>query len=92
MRTDTEIRSLGFQVLFKYMDVIEAEKFISIINREKFDYTEWRQTLFEDMTIEDIIKDAKVQLNLSILPQGIYTISITLKDEMRQKKFIISPN
>lgn len=59
MRTDTEIRSLGFQVLFKYMDVIEAEKFISIINREKFDYTEWRQTLFEDMTIEDIIKDAK---------------------------------
>ncbi|MBP7280356.1 MAG: hypothetical protein KBA66_02180 [Leptospiraceae bacterium] len=59
MRTDTEIRSLGFQVLFKYMDIIEAEKFISIINREKFDYTEWRQTLFEDMTIEDIIKDAK---------------------------------
>ena len=41
------------------MDIIEAEKFISIINREKFDYTEWRQTLFEDMTIEDIIKDAK---------------------------------
>ncbi|MBK8399439.1 MAG: hypothetical protein IPL26_29885 [Leptospiraceae bacterium] len=59
MRTDTEIRSLGFQVLFKYMDIIEAEKFISIINREKFDYTEWRQNLFEDMTIEDIIKDAK---------------------------------
>ena len=59
MRTDTEIRSLGFQVLFKYMDIIEAEKFISIINREKFDYTEWRQTLFEYITIEDIIKDAK---------------------------------
>ncbi len=59
MRTDTEIRSLGFQVLFKYMDIIEAEKFISIINRDKFDYTEWRQNLFEDMTIEDIIKDAK---------------------------------
>jgi hypothetical protein len=59
MRTDTEIRSLGFQVLFKHMDIIEAEKFISIINRDKFDYTEWRQTLFEDMTIEDIVKEAK---------------------------------
>jgi len=59
MRTDAEIRSLGFQVLFKHMDIIEAEKFISIINRDKFDYTEWRQTLFEDMTIEEIIKEAK---------------------------------
>ena len=59
MRTDAEIRSLGFQVLFKYMDIVEAEKFISIINRDKFDYTEWRQTLFEDMTIDEIIQDAK---------------------------------
>ncbi|MBK9993240.1 MAG: T9SS type A sorting domain-containing protein [Saprospiraceae bacterium] len=40
----------------------------------------------------EIHPNTKVQLNLSILPQGIYTISITLKDEMRQKKFIISPN
>lgn len=63
MRTDTEIRSLGFQVLFKYMDIIEAEKFISIINREKFDYTEWRQTLFEDMTIEEISKKAMEHWN-----------------------------
>ena len=41
------------------MDIIEAEKFISIINREKFDYTKWRQNLFEDMTIEEIIKEGK---------------------------------
>ena len=59
MRTDAEIKSTGFNILFKYMDIIEAEKFISIINREKFDYTKWRQNLFEDMTIEEIIKEGK---------------------------------
>ncbi|MBK6604703.1 MAG: hypothetical protein KBF99_20720 [Leptospiraceae bacterium] len=59
MRTDAEIKSIGFNILFKYMDIIEAEKFISIINREKFDYTKWRQNLFEDMTIEEIIKEGK---------------------------------
>jgi hypothetical protein len=59
MRTDAEIKSTGFNILFKYMDIIEAEKFISIINRERFDYTKWRQNLFEDMTIEEIIKEGK---------------------------------
>jgi|JI9StandDraft_2_1071091.scaffolds.fasta_scaffold64955_2 hypothetical protein len=59
MRTDAEIKSIGFNILFKYMDIVEAEKFISIINREKFDYTKWRQNLFEDMTIEEIIKESK---------------------------------
>ncbi len=59
MRTDAEIKSIGFNILFKYMDIIEAEKFISIINRERFDYTKWRQNLFEDMTIEEIIKEGK---------------------------------
>ncbi len=36
------------------MGVVEAEKFISIINREKFDYTKWQQHLFDDMTLEEL--------------------------------------
>ncbi|MCP5498368.1 MAG: hypothetical protein H7A25_00560 [Leptospiraceae bacterium] len=59
MRTDAEIKQKGFQVLFKYMDVIEAERFISLINKEKFDYTEWRQDLFEDMSIQEIINEGR---------------------------------
>ena len=44
--------------LIQQMGVVEAEKFISIINREKFDYTKWRQHLFEDMTLEEINEEA----------------------------------
>ena len=40
------------------MGVVEAEKFISIINREKFDYTKWQQHLFGDMTLEKINEEA----------------------------------
>ena len=47
MKTDTEIRNEGFAILFKYMDLVEAERFVSLIQRERFDYTKWRQHLFE---------------------------------------------
>jgi hypothetical protein len=54
MRTDTEIRYEGFSILFRYMDIVEAERFLTLIQREKFDYTTWREDLLEDLTIEEI--------------------------------------
>ncbi len=54
MRTDTEISREGFTILFRHMDIIEAERFLTLVQREKFDYTQWRQDLLEELTIEDI--------------------------------------
>ncbi|RLC13570.1 MAG: hypothetical protein DRI57_15990 [Deltaproteobacteria bacterium] len=54
MRTDTEISYEGFSVLFRYMDMIEAERFLTLVQREKFDYTQWRADILEDLTIEEI--------------------------------------
>ena len=54
MRTDTEIRHDGFSILFSQMEVVEAERFIALLQREKFDYTQWRQQLFKGLTIEEI--------------------------------------
>ncbi len=59
MKSDTEVRSMGYKILFKYMDVIDAERFISLINRDRFDYTEWSQNLFEEIGLEEILEDAK---------------------------------
>lgn len=44
----------GINCLNRQIGVVEAEKFISIINREKFDYTKWQRCLFEDMSLEEI--------------------------------------
>lgn len=54
MITDTEIRIKGLKVLTKFLGDVEAERFISLIQREPFDYTKWRQGLDEDLSIEEI--------------------------------------
>lgn len=54
MRTDTEIKSDAFQALAEKLNPVEVERFVALINREKFDYTKWRRSLFENMSIEEI--------------------------------------
>jgi hypothetical protein len=49
----------GFECLTKNLGLVEAERFISLLYVEPFDYTEWRRTnLFPDMSVEEISKQA----------------------------------
>lgn len=54
MNNTIEIMNEGINCLIRELGVVKAEEFISIINREKFDYTKWRQNLFEDMSLEEL--------------------------------------
>ncbi len=45
MRTDILIKHDGFQAIFETLDLVEAERFIALIKRDNFDYTEWRKSL-----------------------------------------------
>ena len=56
--TDTELRVKGLQVLSKSLGDIEAERFISLILREPFDYTKWRQGQWDHLSLEQISKQA----------------------------------
>jgi hypothetical protein len=38
--------------------LVEAERFIALIQREKFDYTQWRQNLFAELSGEEISRQA----------------------------------
>ncbi len=58
MMTNTEIKVKGLQVLTKSLGLVEAERFVALIQQEPFDYTKWRDGLFEDMTIEEISQKA----------------------------------
>ena len=58
MKTDTEIRALGFRALAKAMGTLEAERFVTLLLREPFDYTEWRQALWEGQDVETISRAA----------------------------------
>ena len=39
------------------MDILEAEKFITLMKQDKFDYTQWRKSLWEDRPLEDICRN-----------------------------------
>jgi len=56
--TDTEIRRKGLQALIQALGEVEAEKFITLIIREQFDYTEWQRTLWEHKTIDQLNEEA----------------------------------
>jgi len=59
MLTDTEIKIKGYKILTEILGEIEAERFISLIQREKFDYTKWRQENYPDASsIEELSKVA----------------------------------
>jgi hypothetical protein len=58
MLTDTEIKRKGFKILVEKLGDVDAEKFISLINKEPFDYTQWQSTLWSDQTIDQLSEKA----------------------------------
>ena len=58
IKVDAEIKVLGFEILTQHLGLVEAERFITLIQREKFDYTQWRQNLFAELSGEEISRQA----------------------------------
>ena len=54
MKTEAEIRMKGMQALISALGLVEAERFLAAVSRDKFDYTEWRRIGLPDMTVEKI--------------------------------------
>jgi hypothetical protein len=50
MNTSTvDILNRGMECLTETMGVVDAEFFISLIIRERFDYTKWQRQYFDEM-------------------------------------------
>ena len=58
IKTETQIRYEGLDALVKQLGMIDAERFISVILRERFDYTEWQRHLWENDSLETIYQRA----------------------------------
>jgi hypothetical protein len=61
MRSDMLIRYEGMRALLEHLGPVEAEKFIVLIRREPFDYTEWQQTLWANKSVDELFEAAKLQ-------------------------------
>ena len=49
----TDIMDIGINCLLKNLGAIETERFISVLLREKSDYTKWRQRYFAEVTSDE---------------------------------------
>ena len=54
MITDQEIRLNGMRTLIQALGEVQAERFIALIQRDNFDYTQWQQDLFNEMSVEEL--------------------------------------
>ncbi len=48
-----EIMDKGMNCLLEHMGAVETEQFISVVMREKFDYTKWQQQKFDDVEADE---------------------------------------
>jgi hypothetical protein len=58
MKSETELRQDGLRALISALGPVEAERFITLILREPFDYTNWQKRLWTEMSVEEISKAA----------------------------------
>jgi hypothetical protein len=58
MLTDSEIKKKGFKILIQELGDVDAEKFISLIIKEPFDYSTWQKNLWSDQTVKQVSEKA----------------------------------
>ena len=57
--TDTLLKTKAMDVLVKNLDVVETERFITLVLKEPFDYTEWRMdNLPNDISVSELNQQA----------------------------------
>ena len=44
-------------------NLVDAERFIVLLRREPFDYTEWRKDLYKDVPLDEFLKSASEYRN-----------------------------
>ncbi|NKQ37181.1 MAG: hypothetical protein HF973_16390 [Chloroflexi bacterium] len=58
MITDTKIKVNGLQTMTKHPGDVETERLTAPVHRESFDDAKWRQGLWEELSFEEISREA----------------------------------
>ena len=61
--TDTEIKQKGLGALLDALGEVDAERFITSLNRDPFDYTQWQRGVFKNTTVSQISTEAMALRN-----------------------------
>jgi enterochelin esterase-like enzyme len=68
------IMSAGMKALRETLGILEAEIFITNIKTPGHDYTKWRENLWEDLTLRELLeKAAEAEKNHGV-PEGVVRV------------------
>jgi len=56
--TDTALKQSMMKHLIEYFGNVQTERFISLLNKEPFDYTKWQEDLYSDVTVSELSQKA----------------------------------
>jgi hypothetical protein len=58
MITDEELKVQGVRALIDALGDVQAVRFVSLLTRALFDYTKWQASLWPDVEVEKLSRDA----------------------------------
>lgn len=58
VKSDTALKLEGINLLIEKLGEVDAERFIMLIIKEPFDYTEWQRNLFKKETVKELSEKA----------------------------------
>lgn len=58
MITDEELKVQGVRALMAALGDVRAERFVSLLTRAPFDYTKWQASLWPDVGVEELSREA----------------------------------
>ena len=56
MKTENEIRVAGMHALIGALGLVEAERFLMSVSRERFDYTGWRRHGLPEYSLDELAR------------------------------------
>jgi hypothetical protein len=58
MKTEAEIRMAGMQALINSLGLVEAERFMVAVSRDRLNYTEWRRNGLPALALSELAQAA----------------------------------
>ena len=59
MCNNTALKDKGMRILAEQLGIVEAERFIVLMRRDPFDYTQWRQGIFTNDSLDTFLTNAQ---------------------------------
>lgn len=63
VKSDTILKLEGINLLIDNLGEVDAERFITLMIKDPFDYTKWQKKLFQGKSVKELSNEAMASYN-----------------------------